>query len=1259
MQSDSMIQDQMSLLQSPPILPLLLRVQYFNQGVVIQNILAKIFQWGTRNKTLFYEKVMPSVFHHTELELNELLNFAHRTKWKYVDEKHKKSRPYNHHDIKHRFLRVFLHIHGNGKSDILKCIRKQCSSNDEKYTCIRQVYENEIQNSKTGQYADEFDIPWMQQFINHKQLMINLYNEVQRLDQKDLSYLIFWSSEWQAQRDFWTQTNDYVCGPAFVLMHCTPISVHNSHEFQVHTFISSEKDQFKLEKGNIFESLNMLSEEDFSTIVQKICTVGFGAFKNQQNRRINLSIDEKACYDLIREDMTDKMQQKSDRYLETHPDITYRPDPFLTPNCGYFNNRILKISVTSTAGRGNEANAKNAHAAEHGNGGGVSREQKNAQAEQAREDQEKYDDGQQHHQMRHAHSKYASKKDSYSPAYTSKSTDHLESVPKPPQPSYGEHLKSKQQNNEWLKLNIKNLIETCNSDIKSLKDNIEKTTKKINTVIRLYDFVYDPLYKDFIWTDKMSSSNLKNSSVYKDLYKLYRNNRISPLLSHYAIEFELLEKNRNTVIAAFMLRADYETELAALNIRLEKLEYFKKNQKHMPPQSSKFAEKIKQSVDLLTRKYRSKYVTEFIKCGQKSIEKIMETDLSTLKYDNDLWRDLTKKELPDIETQVEKLNQDKQKLNPPADKRIRNMGDLQKQYDELQGRISYTYQHTLLTLLGFRLIVQTREQGINLGVTEEMVGFANSSINEKLYETQKKLIDFQHVCNSYFDEHKQPFFELSNAVDQIKLIAKETKQFYKLYTKKMSKISKDSLDIYNNAMTYSISDYDAEHNKTKDKWKTLLDNRDKLLNKDLKSAWEPIKTSKQEITNELLKYFNSTIEIKKGKERENIFIWEAPEFSYEYTQVNSALGVPNLKVHAEKILIEIVRDISSTLYQMDSTKQLIDVYKNAMKRLPGTYTEMLTVSDRLWDYKNQLRDVDIKIQDVNKLVRDWKSQEQSQSELLEYCSYLKNNEPTLVKTLGLLYYQQEQQRFQDKKNPVVKNNSDRSTLSDNWADQIEDMKDLTMQEAIEKYYAQFEAQKKKNKSTLSFISMLDFTYKNKIIDKTISYMLSMYTGLPVTSFHAYENHIFYEFMEVPTKDEDGNLLEWSEEYPNNNVMTKSYRNMTLKLHPDKIQQNEKKKAAAEAKVTAVIRDKGAEMGFQDDEMNEALFPFKFLLKVWSILKNDDIRKAYSLYGDSDYKNHLNQAQKQIIHEAHKFDPFVFMSNVFKSSNPFFLFFDPI
>ena len=91
----------------------------------------------------------------------------------------------------------------------------------------------------------------------------------------------------------------------------------------------------------------------------------------------------------------------------------------------------------------------------------------------------------------------------------------------------------------------------------------------------------------------------------------------------------------------------------------------------------------------------------------------------------------------------------------------------------------------------------------------------------------------------------------------------------------------------------------------------------------------------------------------------------------------------------------------------------------------------------------------------------------------------KDDEPTLVKTLGLLYYQQAQQRFQNTNNPVVKNNSDRSTLS--WADQEEDMKDLTMQEAIEKYYEQFEAQKKKNKSTLSFISMLDFTSKNKII----------------------------------------------------------------------------------------------------------------------------------------------------------------------------------
>ena len=108
------------------------------------------------------------------------------------------------------------------------------------------------------------------------------------------------------------------------------------------------------------------------------------------------------------------------------------------------------------------------------------------------------------------------------------------------------------------------------------------------------------------------------------------------------------------------------------------------------------------------------------------------------------------------------------------------------------------------------------------------------------------------------------------------------------------------------------------------------------------------------------------------------------------------------------------------------------------------------------DYEKQLRDVDITIQDVNKLVDGWNSEEQPQSELLEYCLYLKQNEPTLVKTLGLLYYQQAQQRFQNTNNPVVKNNSDRSTLS--WADQEEDMKDLTMQEAIEKYYEQFEAQ---------------------------------------------------------------------------------------------------------------------------------------------------------------------------------------------------------
>lgn len=528
----------------------LVQAQYLNQGPVIQTILCNIVNWCKANKTEFYKRVWHLLFTNTQIEIDSLLKYAKDNKWVYKNEINNTIRPYNEQDIKHRFVRCgCLHLHSNSKSDILDAIRsRKCKTDIEKYQFMQNIYQHEIFKSSQSAYADAFDLPWMEQFCLHKQLLANLYDTIQLLDNDDQSHLLFWSSEWQGKRDFWTQISPYAVGPAYALSYAIPTStlkcagaegVDNQYKMLMYT---NENHIFTpATQASFFREINQLSTRDYTEIVQNVCKLGLDAYIDQNSQHTFVSKDIRKCVMIILNDMFAKMQNLSAQYVGSHPDITYRLDDPGTKFHGGITfldfAEVLHTAVgRNTSGRNHAAYAEKQRRQTH-NLSAIERANKHQFYQDMTEDNGGLINEHVSARTKNAHSRKARGKNSYAPInedYTSNDTlartpqmnivDDQDAVSLPDQKldnAYHRQL-DKEKNNERI------------SEIERKLHSLTVAQYKIEEERRMSSVRYNYTYQ-FLkiilpgWNETMSSKYWKNSSIcsriYDDMFQAATQNR--------------------------------------------------------------------------------------------------------------------------------------------------------------------------------------------------------------------------------------------------------------------------------------------------------------------------------------------------------------------------------------------------------------------------------------------------------------------------------------------------------------------------------------------------------------------------------------------------------------------------------------------------------------------------------------------------------------------------------------------------------------
>ena len=307
------------------------RVQYDGRDVQINNIRCKIQEWANQNKTLFYNLVMPKMFQ-TPQEKKEVLfleNWAHQEHYKFKQHRYSKQ------TTEHRFLRFFLHLHHKRKDEIVAKIKLNAElKREDKVEFMKQIIENELQKHRDSNnlYMESYDAEWAIPIKKCPDLLASLYSALTSLN-SDL-YLIYWTSNWQSRLNFWTNNSPYACGPGvlytkFYTDETDPVT----HETEV---------PFKFYPSTFFESMDVLTTQEYTEISRKVCDLGFQKYCDEHDAIQCSDFWQRTTNECIKREIH-YAEEEQKTYCQEHTDVTFRLDPytlFAYPQTGQRNSGI-------------------------------------------------------------------------------------------------------------------------------------------------------------------------------------------------------------------------------------------------------------------------------------------------------------------------------------------------------------------------------------------------------------------------------------------------------------------------------------------------------------------------------------------------------------------------------------------------------------------------------------------------------------------------------------------------------------------------------------------------------------------------------------------------------------------------------------------------------------------------------------------------------------------------------------------------------
>ena len=966
-------------MQSDSTLQLLVSTQYLAQGVTIQSILSSVVIWAEKNKTLLYTNVMPHVFKKTNNEIKHLLNFANKNNWIYRDEINNRTRPYNHHDIKHRFIRVFLHLHSSSKDAILNSIRTNNGLTDaNKCACIREVYDHELKRATQSQYTDDFDIPWMQEFKTKKQLLVNLYNTVKHLDQNNLSYLMFWSSEWQAKRDFWTTISKYACGPAHALTYIKTPSQHDRENVQLCAYhCTYDNKLLQPEKGFLFQELEKLSQDDYTNIVKHVCRLGVDSYIEKNSRIRTMSVNEQKCFDVIKSDMIMKMERESTKFLEMHQDISYHEDPPLMPNSNC-NLQIESMFMTgmprkNTSGRNHAAWAERERQGQNN----LSREEQAYRRTWYQEETERRG-GEMHADLgyrkrRNAHSKYSKGGSSYGPAYSGLSQKELEETPTvdngPSDNTIADN--SKEISAEKQKLNEEQqMLKT----IEARKTFELKKYHSIEAEMRAYFRGFDA---------KMKLENLENTNIWKRLQEEYQrekenqnrkrnqddNNKENiwerafakhpcAWLAKYDIGFKLLGQYRTQTITSYTDLGKCKEKIARSEKKLACLRaealYIANSNEQDRKSKTDFAKKdlsekavqIKKDINAWKNKIDDANIIEFIKCGVEAVRKMYEETIpwELYEYLKAIQDSLVDNELEKAEKlfyQIKDMNELNFAIEIFKKKDdYQSLQELQTCYEEIKGQ-KLTHrreEEEAISTCGQYQIVTIIRLTFHLS---KMFALYPKVLLTDIDDMLTRIRDFQNTCNERYHRVQPQFLILLNLSLELSNKAESTKKMIDLKQKKLDEIQK-KIKEKEDDFEFSI----AQCLNSEIDW-VQLKSESALTRKFMKLRHENLDPINDDVTNFLKDLIDKQYTLQLNTE-------------HKLPQCNKTKHLSD----AKNYLSQIWRNIAEMLTKMAQISKDFDIYTKKLDKLPANEQEFM--AEPILDEKNVIKKMNEILIDVQK-----------------------------------------------------------------------------------------------------------------------------------------------------------------------------------------------------------------------------------------------------------------------------------------------------
>lgn len=622
------------MMQEPPIFDkhVWIHKQYENQGTKIANIFENIIKWSLCNKTKFYREAWKPIFltnaSAAKRELKQLLTFAHDNGWAFVDEKKNTTRPYIMKDVQHRFIRVFLHLHANSKANILDQVRQNENlAKQQKINIVQAQYANEIQLSKQHKFAADFDIPWMHEIMKCHTLLTNLYDTIHTLHQNYKSHLMFWSCEWQAEQNFWTQINDYVCGPAWIL---TQFEKIDDHHVKALKFTSFGTQLCMSQDDLLFDKLHKLTSNDYDLLVATVCQNGFEACRKQKSTPIKMSADVHTCFEIMMHDMLMKAQKPSERFLSTHPDDTYESDvEYLQYQNSHHStfNQFFTPAVFETGARAltKYEQAIKAQRIEHAN---KTREERAHEREEAIQEQVRRG-GEQHAHLsekggpRKAHGKKSSGPDSYEPVQYAENPSSLQEEP--------ETAVDEAQYDYNLQQQIFLLQQKC----KKIQDEQDSVILEKTFYTSVFKSDATEMIQKFHWNRWIDGENFQKTGFYRDIVNLELNELGRRALMFRALEYyaDKIKRLSKQEFKLEKLKKEHEQYIVAYNNLMmkraaEPSPQKLKNLRFKAPDVTKIYEDIDKQQEENTKHFRSLNTRLFYQIGIKCIEKAKQKQIT-------------------------------------------------------------------------------------------------------------------------------------------------------------------------------------------------------------------------------------------------------------------------------------------------------------------------------------------------------------------------------------------------------------------------------------------------------------------------------------------------------------------------------------------------------------------------------------------------------------------------------------------------------